>query len=322
MLQLSMASYSHLSNDGTSNNSRAGAEKRKRERGRVANPVCISDNGDATNVSEARRVSLDLFHALGKVLYAKRESPHMSNDNSGLARGRLESHPDEILDRMPLDPSTFTLYVHENYADFCTSIDEVAHAADYFSEADTITCNGHRHLGAAAGVADAYSALLAVRGYMFSKGHPQLVDDGEGSTNRLSSQHGRAAMAAFRKPQFFDVHKRRAALARVWDDPAAAEMLGFGNGMLSAGATPRVLVQDILPFWVKIASAREASLAQQRSPSVYQQLAELVAVGGSTNESRLAAQRQHAFDLLHSALPPASEEKFVLSDDDIEEFSD
>ncbi|KAJ2581725.1 RFC checkpoint protein Rad17 [Coemansia sp. RSA 1836] len=322
MLQLSMASHEsmlHGSFSSNSGNNRAGAEKRKR--GTAANSVCIGDRSAAAGVSEPRRVSLDLFHALGKVLYAKREAPNASNDNSGLARGRLESHPDEVLDKTPVDLSTFGLYVHENYADFCTNIDEVASAADCFSEADALSCDGHRNLGAAAGIADAYGALLAVRGYMHYKAHPQLAGS-ESPTGRVGGQQGRAAMAAFRKPQFFEAYKQRAALARVWDDPAAAEMLGFGNGLLSAGATPRVLVQDVLPFWAKIAPTREASLAQQRNPSVYQQLTELVAVGGYTNESRLAASRQRVFDPSHSALPPVSEEKLVLSDDDIEDFSD
>ncbi|KAJ2743414.1 RFC checkpoint protein Rad17 [Coemansia sp. BCRC 34301] len=319
MLQLSMASHSNLLHSSTSNG-KGSAEKRKR--GVAAKPVCIGNTGGTASVSEARRVSLDLFHALGKVLYAKRGAPNSSNDNSGLARGRLESHPDEVLDKTPVDLSTFGLYVHENYADFCTSIDEIASAADCFSEADAL-CGEHRNLGASAGIADAYGALLTVCGYMHYKAHPQLVSDEEGITGRASSQQGRASMAAFRKPQFFDVYKRRVALARVWDDPAAAEMLGFGGSLLSAGATPRVLVQDILPFWAQIAPTREASLVQLRNPSVYQQLAELVAVGSHASASRLEdIIRQHTFGPPHPVLPPASVEKLVLSDDDIEEFSD
>ncbi|KAJ2027836.1 RFC checkpoint protein Rad17 [Coemansia sp. S3946] len=315
MLQLSLASYSNAIPTGSK---RSGTEKRKR--GAAANPVCIGDKQGSTNAGEPRRVSLDLFHALGKVLYAKREVPNAPNDNSGLARGRLESHPDEVLDKTPVDLSTFGLYVHENYTDFCTSIDEAAQSADCFSEADSLSSGGHRNLGAAAGIADAYGALLAVRGYMYYKAHPQLASN-EDSTTRIGSQHGRGGMAMFRKPQFFDFYKRRAALSRMWDDPAAAEILGFGNGLLSAGATPRVLVQDVLPFWVRIASKREMTLAQQRNPSVYQRLIELVAVGGHKNGSQLGASH-YALGPVHSTLPPVPEEKLVLSDDDIEDFSD
>ncbi|KAJ2797783.1 Cell cycle checkpoint protein rad17 [Coemansia furcata] len=317
MLQLSLASYSSAI---PKSRKRSGASTEKRKRGAAANPVCIGDKSGSANAGEPRRVSLDLFHALGKVLYAKRELPNSPTDNSGLARGRLESDPDEVLDKTPVDLSTFGLYVHENYADFCTGIDEAARSADCFSEADSLSCNGHRGAGAAAGIADAYGALLAVRGYMYYKAHPQLTDH-EDSTLGMGSQHGRGGMAAFRKPQFFDFYKRRAALARMWDNPAAAEMLGFGNSLLSAGATPRVLIQDVLPFWVKIAAKREALWTQQRNPGVYQRLIELAAVGSRNNMSQLGASH-HPLGSAQSMLPPVPEEKLVLSDDDIEDFSD
>ncbi|KAJ2694537.1 RFC checkpoint protein Rad17 [Coemansia sp. IMI 209128] len=309
MLQLSLASYSSaIPSSG----------KEKRKRGSTANPVCIGKKGAPASAGEPRRVSLDLFHALGKVLYAKREVPNAPNDNSGLSRGRLESDPDEVLDKTPVDLSTFGLYVHENYADFCTSIDEVAQSAEFFSEADSLACSGHRYLGAVAGIADAYGALLSVRGFMHYKAHPRLAGDAD--SVRVGSQHGRG-MAAFRKPQFFDSYKRRVAHVRVLDDPDTADILGFGKSLLSAGATPRVLVQDVLPFWVRLAPMREASWVQQRNPGVYQRLIELVAVGSHKSGATLGAPH-YSLGSAHLALRPVPEEKLVLSDDDIEEFSD
>ncbi|KAJ1806501.1 RFC checkpoint protein Rad17, partial [Coemansia sp. RSA 2599] len=91
---------------------RVGGRKRGRSRARVVDVASGTSVG--SHSGETRRVALDLFHALGKVLYAKREMPKRPTGSRGQVRGRLESDPFEILDRVPSDLGTFQLFLHEN----------------------------------------------------------------------------------------------------------------------------------------------------------------------------------------------------------------
>ena len=75
--------------------------------------------------------SLDLFHAIGKVLYCKRE------EGAKNSRGKLLSNPEEILQAAPMTPDSFTCFLHQSYLDFFTNMDDLAAAADHYSLADS-----------------------------------------------------------------------------------------------------------------------------------------------------------------------------------------
>ncbi|PVV03006.1 hypothetical protein BB560_002525 [Smittium megazygosporum] len=83
----------------------------------------FEDSNDKTNYN------LSLFHALGKVLYAKRKP-------STSGRGTLSSNPNYILQNIPLDLNTFQLYLYENYPPFTEKIEEFEKVAEYFSDWD------------------------------------------------------------------------------------------------------------------------------------------------------------------------------------------
>lgn len=70
---------------------------------------------------------LDLFHAVGKVLYAKRNPD-----------GTLESKPEHILNKIPVDNDVFISFLHQNSLYFFDDIDSCAKSMEYLSEADTI----------------------------------------------------------------------------------------------------------------------------------------------------------------------------------------
>ncbi|KAI8321680.1 Rad17-domain-containing protein [Martensiomyces pterosporus] len=335
MLQLSQAA-SPTSDTSAAQKPATGSKRRR------AAPKAVDVMGeDAQKVAgEARHAPLDLFHALGKVLYAKREDPGAQDATSGEARGRLESSPDEVLDRLPMDMGTFGLYVHENYTDFCTDIDEVAQTSMHLSEADSISGSKRGRQGAFA-VADLYSAMLTVRGYMHSKGHPSLI----GSTNNASSADGdpqssarsqdqyRRSMNSFRKPQFFDRYKQGVLNSRISRDPLTAELLSAG-GLPLAGvaATQRSFAQDSLPYWAQIVSrGRKSALIEQKSPAMYRQLMHLAMAGEAATAA--ATQQPPPPTATQQPPPPTAAENDidmdipelnsgVLSDDDIEEFSD
>ncbi|PIA18588.1 Rad17-domain-containing protein [Coemansia reversa NRRL 1564] len=293
-------------------------QKRRRKVGTESKIVDISTNTGG----ETRRTALDLFHALGKVLYAKRTL--VVDSGQRLTHGRLESDPDEILDRLPMDLSTFGLYVHENYAEFCSNIEEAAQASAYFSDADVLGSGQH---GAAAGTLDVYAAMLSVRGFMHTKNNPRLVED---SALPKSKSRNNRGMTAFRKPLFFEMYRQRMTNSRSLHDEAGIEMLRIGGlGLTKTMETDLVL--DVLPYWVQINARAECEVAS-RHPAIFQRLVGLAMTDksgvGNTLLQRLAVstttvRTTHQLPpMLSAADPQEVDQKLVLSDDDVEDFSE
>ncbi|KAJ2610369.1 Cell cycle checkpoint protein rad17 [Coemansia sp. RSA 1365] len=261
---------------------------------------------------ETRRTTLDLFHALGKVLYAKRT---LVGREKRLTRGRLESDPDEILDRLPMDLSTFGLYVHENYTDFCSNIEEAAQASEYFSDAD-LFANG-RH-GSAAGFLDVYGGMLSVRGFMHTKDNPGFVGSALPNVNRNIR-----GMTAFRKPLFFEMYRQRVTNSRTLHDEAGVELLRIG-GLGLARSMENDVVLDVLPYWVRI-NTRPECVAIRQHPAIFQRLVALAmpeesAVGDILRLAASTARTTHP--PFSGADPQEMDQKLVLSDDDVEDFSE
>ncbi|KAI7878745.1 Rad17-domain-containing protein [Lichtheimia hyalospora FSU 10163] len=130
-------------------------------------------------VSESREDPLSLFHAVGKVLHAKR-SPD----------GKLESLPEIILDRLA-DWHQLTPYIYEHYPNFFTHIEDASKAIHWMCEGDYLSSldDWRDHTG------DEYEALIAMYGTM-----------GQAKHERLKSQ----GIVGFGRPQYLDaVYQQR-----------------------------------------------------------------------------------------------------------------
>ncbi|XP_053331335.1 cell cycle checkpoint protein RAD17 [Spea bombifrons] len=95
--------------------------------------------------------SLFLFRALGKILYCKREAlpadtlpadsdayklpAHLSEHNRDL----LLVLPESVVEKSHMNGELFNLYLHQNYLDFFSDIDDVVRATEYLSAADVLT---------------------------------------------------------------------------------------------------------------------------------------------------------------------------------------
>jgi len=84
--------------------------------------------------------SLVMFHALGKILYAKRSDnvemyslPPMLAKHS---RKVLKSNPEEVIQKTTLSPDPFNCFLHHNYPPFFTRINDVQKLAEYLSVSD------------------------------------------------------------------------------------------------------------------------------------------------------------------------------------------
>lgn len=145
-----------------------------------------------------REATLGIFHAVGKVVYNKREEASVSNGSETLP-SYLQHHSrpkpsqvsvESLIDEIGTDTHTFIAALHENYAlscdsgdpmDLSTSIDYMNECLDYMSVADLLCApqNGYGNQGF--GGKDSGSHLLrqdeimfqvAVRGMLFSLPYP------------------------------------------------------------------------------------------------------------------------------------------------------
>ncbi|CAH1776203.1 unnamed protein product [Owenia fusiformis] len=93
--------------------------------------------------------SLFMFRALGKILYCKRcEKSELSDDVAvpdlpkhlvHQYRDPLTINPESVVERCCLSGDVFTAYLHQNYPEFYTSIDDLAASTEYISSADYLT---------------------------------------------------------------------------------------------------------------------------------------------------------------------------------------
>ncbi|KAK4522068.1 uncharacterized protein ATC70_004607 [Mucor velutinosus] len=96
---------------------------------------------------------LTLFHAVGKVLYAKRNPD-----------GTYESKPEHILAKLPVDNDTFISYLHQNYSEFFDDMDSCSKLLNSLSDADTIRSQ-HDWQDTHASI---YRGLVSVNGIMIN----------------------------------------------------------------------------------------------------------------------------------------------------------
>ncbi|XP_071337822.1 cell cycle checkpoint protein RAD17 isoform X2 [Trachinotus anak] len=97
--------------------------------------------------------SLFLFRALGKILHCKRGnhegaeaaegasgpglSPHLSHHH----REALLVDPEMVVERSHMSGDFFNLYLHQNYLDFFSEVEDVDRASEYLSDADLLTAD-------------------------------------------------------------------------------------------------------------------------------------------------------------------------------------
>lgn len=138
-----------------------------------------------------REASLGIFHAVGKVVYNKREetsntnplSPQPPEHMSQHARPRISSvSPDELIDSTGTDRQTFIAALHENYVSSCEGVsfmDSLNGCLDALSDTDVLSSerSGRGSYGGLSGYGrgtseslrqDEIGFHLAVRGILFA----------------------------------------------------------------------------------------------------------------------------------------------------------
>ncbi|KAG9488052.1 hypothetical protein GDO78_007710 [Eleutherodactylus coqui] len=106
----------------------------------------VGDKTDDVQAIGGKDASLFLFRALGKILHCKREAPE-----SDVGYHKLPAHlsehdrdlllvvPEAVVEKSHMQSELFNLYLHQNYVDFFSDIDDLVRASEYFSAADVLT---------------------------------------------------------------------------------------------------------------------------------------------------------------------------------------
>ncbi|XP_074063996.1 cell cycle checkpoint protein RAD17 isoform X2 [Macrotis lagotis] len=143
--------------------------------------------------------SLFLFRALGKILYCKRTSltelefPRLPSHLSEYERDMLLVEPEEVVEKSHMPGELFNLYLHQNYVDFFTEIEDLVRASEYMSIADMF----HGDWNSKATLGE-YSASVATRGVMHSN-----------KARGFAYCHGGgASFRPLHKPQWFLINRK------------------------------------------------------------------------------------------------------------------
>ncbi|KAH9488830.1 Cell cycle checkpoint protein rad17 [Bulinus truncatus] len=132
----------------------------------------VDKTGDTTDVLAigAKDKSIYLFHTVGKILYFKRSKPNPDEKSQSLPirlknyeRDPLSVNPEEIVAQSLIPADFINSFLHENYVEFMTSVEDLERASEYFSDADYLSA-----IWTAREELQNYSLSVATRGYIHS----------------------------------------------------------------------------------------------------------------------------------------------------------
>ncbi|XP_068576903.1 cell cycle checkpoint protein RAD17 isoform X3 [Cebidichthys violaceus] len=173
--------------------------------------------------------SLFLFRALGKILHCKREKPAEAAEcapGPGLPAHLSHHHreavlvePELVVERSHMSGEFFNLYLHQNYLDFFSEVEDVDRASEYLSDADLLSSDWTSR-----STMGQYGSSVATRGLLHS-----------------NSQQVSVGFRPLHKPNWLLVNKKHR------ENCLAAQSL-FRSFCL----TPVSLQTELLPYLAKL----------------------------------------------------------------------
>ncbi|XP_070599206.1 LOW QUALITY PROTEIN: cell cycle checkpoint protein RAD17 [Erythrolamprus reginae] len=181
----------------------------------------------------SKDASIFLFHALGKILYCKREPatevdfPQLPHHLSEYERQPLLVQPEDVIEKSHMPGNLFNVYLHQNYLEFFSDIDDIVRASEYLSTADFLCTNWD-----AQATLQKYSASVATRGVMHANRARAFAQCKRGMGFR-----------PLHKPQWFLINKK------YQENCIAAKSL-FSSFCLS----PLCLQTELIPYLTMLAN--------------------------------------------------------------------
>lgn len=180
----------------------------------------------------SRDESLSMFHALGKVLYCKREPvPHLENvllptHLKNFERDPLACCPEEVFEKTSMSENDFSLFLHQNYLAFIEDMEIGSYCSEWFSTTDVLSGEWSDRSNM-----QEIKSSIVTRGLMF---------------NLKPSKSGNR-FRPLQKPQFYESTKKYNALKK--EVQAAFKDKCF---------TSEVLQTELIPFYSKLPSSLTA----------------------------------------------------------------
>ncbi|KAM4049340.1 cell cycle checkpoint protein RAD17 [Anomaloglossus baeobatrachus] len=192
----------------------------------------VGDKADEIQAIGGKDASLFLFRALGKILHCKREVPESDSDGHRLP-AHLSQHdrdlllvlPEAVVEKSHMRSELFNLYLHQNYLDFFSDIDDVVRASEYLSAADGLTGDWNFR-----STLNVYGSSVASRGIIHAN-----------SSRAFANCQSGVGFRPLHKPQWLLVNKK------YQENTLAAREL-FSNFCSS----PMCLQTQVVPYLAKL----------------------------------------------------------------------
>ncbi|XP_053085173.1 cell cycle checkpoint protein RAD17 [Pangasianodon hypophthalmus] len=218
------------SKKGKSSTSAAKPSARPKGRGRSTKSTEVLEESPAIGGKDA---SLFLFRALGKILYCKRESyeagdiPKLPAHLSEHQRDKLLVDPELVIERSHMSGEFFNLYLHQNYMDFFSDVEDVARASKYLSDADFLTAEWTSR-----STMLEYGSSVATRGLIHSN-----------SARAQAAHQSSVGFKPLHKPHWLHINKT------YRENYLTAQSL-----FISFCLTPVSLVTELVPYLAKLSN--------------------------------------------------------------------
>ncbi|WVQ98933.1 hypothetical protein IAU59_006065 [Kwoniella sp. CBS 9459] len=252
--------------------------------------------------------SLGLFHALGKVFYNKRlDDPNIDEEGEEILEAIRRLPPNEPLPRhlqqfarsksltqmetfipsVPVDASTFALWIHQSFPEFCEDIEQVSAGIDELCSADIMRTDDD--IWQSSTQAIAYALHMSIRGIQMALPSPvprrsqkvikpQFFESYRQERENLSSLDNVAGYIA----------KRGVLSSNAYADGEKGlfEDTGVWGGMLPK----RVVAAEMVPMMLKIGSTSRKPLLPSSAQSLV--LPSYTSMTTRTREDELTAKNE------------------------------
>ncbi|WVF71982.1 hypothetical protein IAT40_006793 [Kwoniella sp. CBS 6097] len=249
--------------------------------------------------------SLGLFHALGKVFYNKRlDDPNIDEEGEEVLEAIRRLPPDETLPlhlrhfarsksltqmesfipSVPIDASSFALWVHQSFPDFCQNVEQVSRGLDELCSADIMRTDDD--IWQSSPQAIAYALHMSIRGIQMA----------------LPSPVPRRSQKVI-KPQFFESYRQERENTSSLDHVAgyitkkgviASNAYADGDkdmrdsGVWGGMLSKRVVATETVPMMLKLGSLSRRPLLPSSAQSLV--LSPYATLGDKSRNDELTAK--------------------------------
>ena len=250
-----------------------------------------------------RDESLSSFHALGKLLYAKRKP--LSTKEKDSKRGRLEVDPEQVIESSGMGVDASMTFLSGNGLDFFTNVSEWSKASDRLSDAAYLNDRGFATLGSSGGMYGSQMSPQAFpQGYATSLAGRAVAD-----ANRQPAPNQFRALPA---PRIYEVRRNARdnhnQMELLRKRLVLQDQLNVHTHMTCTGT----FVTEMVPY-IRATSPQDVEAAMNNMYSVVG--SRQIGTGQQQGERRHKSESQLKMEADMEC------QRQVLADDDLDEFS-